>query len=51
MKECQEDGEYDQCVEVGEHNKSVKEEAHHETLHGRYEVFRGGDVDSVDEEW
>ena len=36
---------------VSELNNSVKESAFQETLHGQYEVWRGGEVESVEKEW
>ena len=38
-------------LKVSELNKSVKERAYQESLHGKYEVWRGGEVESVEREW
>ena len=32
-------------------NHSVKERAYQERLHGKYEVWRGGEVESMEKEW
>ena len=37
-------------LKVSEVNKSVKERAYQKNLHGKYEVLRGGDVESVETE-
>ena len=37
-------------LKVSELNHSVKERAYQENLHGKYEVWKGGEVESV-EEW
>ena len=37
-------------LKVSELNHSVKERSYQESLHGKYEVWRGGEVESV-EEW
>ena len=37
-------------LKVSELNNSVKEKAHQERLRGKHEVWRGGEVESV-EEW
>ena len=37
-------------LKVSELNKSVKEHAYQESLRGKYEVLRGGDVESVEAE-
>ena len=40
------------CVlKVSELNHSVKERAFQESLRGKYEVWRGGEVESVEKEW
>ena len=36
---------------MSELNKSVKERAYQESLLGKYEVWRGGEVESVEKEW
>ena len=36
---------------MSELNNSVKEMAYQESLHGKYEVWRGGEVESVENEW
>ena len=38
-------------LKVSELNNSVKERAYQESLHGKYEVWRGGEVESVEREW
>ena len=38
-------------LKVSELNHSVKERAYQERLHGKYEVWRGGEVESVEKEW
>ena len=38
-------------LKVSELNYSVKERAYQESLHGKYEVWRGGLVESVEKEW
>ena len=38
-------------VLVSELNHSVKERAYQESLRGKYEVWRGGEVESVEKEW
>ena len=38
-------------LKVGELNHSVKERAYQESLRGKYEVWRGGEVESVETEW
>ena len=38
-------------LNVSQLNNSVKERAHQESLHGKYEVWRGGEVESVEREW
>ena len=35
----------------GELNNGVKERAYQESLRGKYEVWRGGEVKSVEKEW
>ena len=37
-------------LKVSELNNSVKERAYQESLHGKYEVWRGGEVESVEKE-
>ena len=37
-------------LKVSELNDSVKERAYQESLHGKYEVYRGGEIESV-KEW
>ena len=37
-------------LKVSELNHSVKERAYQESLHGKYEVWRGGEVESVEKE-
>ena len=32
-------------------NNTVKERAYRESLRGKYEVWRGGEVESVEKEW
>ena len=36
---------------VSELNNSVKERAYQESLRGKYEVWRSGEVESVEKEW
>ena len=36
-------------LKVSELNHSVKERAYRESLHGKYEVWRGGEVESLEE--
>ena len=38
-------------LNVSELNNSVKERAYQERLRGQYEVWRGGEVKSVEKEW
>ena len=38
-------------LKVSELNHRVKERAYQESLHGKYEVWRGGEVESVEKEW
>ena len=38
-------------LKVSELNNSVKETAYQESLRGKYEVWRGGEVESVEREW
>ena len=38
-------------LKVSELNHSVKETAYHESLRGKYEVWRGGEVESMEKEW
>ena len=38
-------------LKVSELNHSVKERAYQERLRGNYEVWRGGEVESVQKEW
>ena len=38
-------------LKVSELNNRVKERAYQENLHGKCEVWRGRDVESVDKEW
>ena len=38
-------------LKVSELNHSVKETAYQESLHVKYEVCRGGEVESVKKEW
>ena len=38
-------------LKVSELNISVEERAYQESLHGKYEVWRGGEVESVEKEW
>ena len=38
-------------LKVSELNNSVKERANQESLHVKYEVWRGGEVESVEKEW
>ena len=38
-------------LKVSELNHSVKERAYQESLLGKYEVWRGGEVESVEKEW
>ena len=38
-------------LKVSELHHSVKERAYQESLHGKYEVWRGGEVESVEKEW
>ena len=38
-------------LKVSELNRSVKERAYQERLRGKYEVWRGGEVESVEKEW
>ena len=36
---------------VSELNHSIKERAYQESLRGKYEVWRGGEVESLEKEW
>ena len=38
-------------LKVSELNYSVKEMAYQDSLRGKYEVWRGGEVESVEKEW
>ena len=38
-------------LQVSEQNNSVKERAYQESLRGKYEVWRGGKVESAEKEW
>ena len=38
-------------LKVSELNHSVKERAYQESLHEKYEVWRGGEVETVEKEW
>ena len=38
-------------LKVSELNHSVKERAYQESLRGIYEVWKGGEVESVEKEW
>ena len=38
-------------LKVSELNHSVKERAYQESLRGKYEVWKGGEVESVEKEW
>ena len=38
-------------LKVSELNHSVEERAYQESLHGKYEVWRGGEAESVEKEW
>ena len=38
-------------LKVSELNNSVKERAYQESLRGKYEMGRGGEVESVEKEW
>ena len=38
-------------LKVSELNNSVTERAYQESLRGKYEVWRGGEVESVEKEW
>ena len=38
-------------LKVSELNNIVKERAYQESLCGKYEVWRGGEVESVEQEW
>ena len=38
-------------LKVNEFNHGVKERAYQESLRGKYEVWRGGKVESVEKEW
>ena len=38
-------------LKVSELNNSIKEMAYRESLFGKYEVWRGGEVESVEREW
>ena len=38
-------------LKVSELNHSVKERAYQDSLRGKYEVWRGGEVESVEKEW
>ena len=39
------------CLKVSELNNSVKERAYQESLSGKYEVWRGEKIESVEKEW
>ena len=51
MEECQEDGGVRSVLKVSELNKSVKESAYQESLRGKYEVWKGWEVERVEKEW
>ena len=38
-------------LKVSKLNHNVKERAYQESLRGKYEVWRGGEVESVEKEW
>ena len=38
-------------MKVNELNNRVKEMAYQESLHGKYEVWGGGEVESVEKKW
>ena len=38
-------------LKVSELNKSVRERPYQEDSHGKYELWRGGVVESVEKEW
>ena len=38
-------------LKVSELNNNVEERAFQETLHRKYDVWRGGEVESVEKEW
>ena len=38
-------------LKVSEVNNRLKEWAYQESLHGKYEVWSGGEVESVEKEW
>ena len=38
-------------LKLSELNHSVKERAYQESLRGKYEVWRGGELESVEKEW
>ena len=38
-------------LKVSELNHGVKESAYHESFREKYEVWRGGKVESVEKEW
>ena len=38
-------------LNVSELNNSVQERAYQDSLRGKYEVLRGGEVESVEKEW
>ena len=38
-------------LKVSELNQGVKESAYQESLIGKYEVWRGGEIESVEKEW
>ena len=38
-------------LKVSELNNGVKERAYQESLHGKYEVWRAGEIESVEKEW
>ena len=38
-------------LKVSQLNNIVKERAYQKSMHGKYEVWRGGEVESVEKEW
>ena len=38
-------------LKVSELNNRVRERAYQESLRGKYEVWRGGEIESVEKEW
>ena len=51
MEECREDWGMRNVLKVSELNNRVNEIPYQESFCGKYEVWRGGEVESVEKEW